>query len=153
MLDGLFFIREQEPGQRVAQPSTDIEPINDVRNLAGAAFLEGDASKYVALFTDDCLVMPPDGSGIRGHTALRSWLEGAHGDFIFAGGEQEALGIEVVGGWAWEIYTAARTRAPRGGGEVVEEQFMGMRLYRQQPDGTWRIAQDTWNTTPSRGGS
>jgi erythromycin esterase len=153
VLDALLFIREQQPGQRVAPPSIDIEAINDVRELASAAFLEGDADSYVALFTDDCLVMPSTGSRIRGHTALRSWLEAVHGQFAFAGGRPEALGIEVVDGWAWEIYTAGRTRTPTGGGEVVEEQFVGMRLYRRQPDGMWRIAQDTWNTATPRGGS
>lgn len=34
---------------------------------------------------------------------------------------------------------------PGAGGEAIEERYKGMHIYRRQPDGTWRIAQDIWN--------
>ena len=147
LLDALLFVREHEQEKDAEWPAADIavEAINKVRERASAALLGGDTDGYVALFTDDCVVMPPSGSRIRGRVALRSWLQGVHDKFAFAGGEIKSLETIPVGGWAWELYTAKRTFAPRAGGEAVEERYRGIHIYRRQPDGTWRIAQDIWN--------
>ena len=153
LLDALLFVREHEPRQNVEQPAADIEAINEVRERESSAFLGGDADSYVALFTDNCLVMPPSGSRIRGHAALRSWFQGVHDQSAFAGGETEPLTTIVVDGWAWELYEARRTLAPRAGGEAVEERYRGMHIYRRQPDGTWRIAQEIWNAARPGGGT
>lgn len=132
--------------------NTSFEEINKVRERESAAFLRGDADSYVALFTDDAVVMPPSGSPIRGHAALRSWLQDVHDQSAFAGGEIRSLATIPVLGWAWELYEAKRTLAPKAGGEAVEERYRGMHIYQRQPDGTWRIAQDIWNAVMPGGG-
>jgi erythromycin esterase len=155
VLDALLFVREHEQRQSAEWPAADleVEAINKVRERVSAAFLEGDADSYVALFTDDCVVMPPSGSRIRGRTALRSWFQGVHDQSAFAGGEIESLATIPIGGWAWELYEAKRTLSPRAGGEAVEERYRGMHIYRRQPDGTWRIAQDVWKAATPGGGT
>lgn len=155
LLDALLFVREHEPRQDAERPAADmaVEKINKVRERESAAFLRGDADSYVALFTDDAVVIPPSGSPIRGHAALRTWLQGVHDQSAFAGGEIRSLATIPVLGWAWELYEAQRTVAPKAGGEVVEERYRGMHIYRRQPDGTWRIAQDIWNAVTPSGGN
>jgi ketosteroid isomerase-like protein len=59
----------------------------------------------------------------------------------------------VVANRALDLYEASRTLAPRAGGEAVEEHYRGLHIYRRQPDGTWRIAQEIWNTLTPRGGT
>lgn len=153
VLDALVFVREQEPRQEVEQPAEDIAAINEVRERKVAAFLRGDTDSYVALFTEDCVVLPPDGPRIKGRAALRSWLEGVHEDFALSGGSMESEYIRVGGDdWASELYRARRAVAPRAGGEVAEERYRGAHIYRRQPDGTWRIAQDVWNAVAAGGG-
>lgn len=152
LLDALFFVREQEPSQRVEPPPADIEAIRGVRDRQRTAYLGGDAEAYVALFTDDGVVMPPSGSRIRGRAALRPWLEGVHQQFTLSGGETESLATIVVGDWAWELYTARMTVAPRAGGESAESRYRGIRVYRRHPARTWQIAQDVWTAiAPGRG--
>jgi uncharacterized protein (TIGR02246 family) len=150
LLDALLFVREHEPRQDAEQPAADIEAINKVRERESTAFIGGDAESYVALFTDDCVVMPPSGSRIRGRAALRSWLQGVHDQSTFAASETEDLDTIVVAGWAWDLYSARRTIAPRAGGDAVEKHYRGMHIYRGQPDGTWLIAQEIWNERPRR---
>jgi erythromycin esterase len=150
LLDALLFVHEHEPRQNAEQPAADTEAINEMRERESTAFLGADADSYVALFTDDCVVMPPGGSRIRGRAALRSWLEGVHDQSAFANGKTESLATIVVAGWAWELYEARRTLAPRAGGEAVEKRYRGMHIYRRQPDGTWRIVQEIWNERPRR---
>lgn len=153
LLDALLFVREHEPRRAVKQPAADIEAINEVRERERTAFLGGNADSYVALFTDDCVVMPPGGSLIKGCAALRSWFQGVHDQFSFVDGEIESLATIVVVGYAWELYDARRSLIPRAGGEAVEERYRGMHIYRRQPDGTWRIAQDIWNAAKPSGGT
>ena len=131
----------------------DIEAINEVREREAAAFLGGNADGYVALFTDDCVVMPPNGPRIRGRAGLRPWLEGVHERFALSDGHTESLRIWVVGDWAIELYAARMAVAPRAGGEAAEERYRGMHIYRRQPHGTWRIAQDIWNAATPGGGT
>ena len=153
-LDALLFVREQEPRQEEQLATgADIEAINEVREREASAFLEGDSDGYVALFTDDCVVMPPNGPGIRGRAALRPWLEGVHEQFALSDGHTESEYIWVGGDWAWEFYAARMAVAPRAGGEAAEERYRGMHIYRRQPDGTWRIAQDIWNAATPGGGA
>lgn len=153
LLDALFFVREQEPSQEVEPPPADIEAIRGVRDRQRTAYLGGDADGYAARFTDDCIVLPPDGSPIRGRAAVRSWFEGVHHQVAVSGGDTESLALIPIGDWALELYTASTTVAPRAGGPAVQERYRGQRIYRRQPDGTWRIAQDIWNAPTPGGGT
>lgn len=151
VLDGLVFVREQQPRQDVEQPAQEIAAINAVRERKIAAFLRGDADSYVALFTEDCIVIPPDGPRIKGRAALRTWFERVHENFAVSGGSTESDYLRVRGeDWGHEGYRTTRTVAPRAGGEAAEQRYRGSHLYRRQPDGTWRIAQDVWNAVAAR---
>ena len=37
---------------------------------------------------------------------------------------------------------------PRKGGKPMTETIKGIHIYKRQSDGTWKIAQDVWNTDP-----
>jgi erythromycin esterase len=150
LLDALLFVRKYEPRQDAEPQAADTEAINEVRERESTAFFGGDADSYVALFTDDCVVMPPGGSRIKGRAALRSWLKGVHDQSAFANGKTKVLETIVISGWALDLYTASRTLTPRAGGEAVEKHYMGMHIYRRQPDGMWQIVQEIWNERPRR---
>lgn len=152
-LDAVLFIREQEPARPVEPPAADLEALRTLRDRQRAAYLGGDAEAYAAFFADDGIVMPPTGSPLRGRAAVRSWLDGVHQRFAVSGGDAEVLAEIVLGDQAWELYTAATSLVSLAGGETTDERVRGVRIYRRQPDGTWQIAQDTWNTTAAGGGT
>lgn len=153
LLDALFFVREQEPRQEIEEPAADVKTIKDVRDHQRTAYLGADAEGFAAFFTDDCVVLPPDGSPLRGRAAVRSWFEDVHQQVAVSGGETESLALIAIGDWAWELYAVSTTAAPRAGGRAVEERYRGMRIYRREVDGTWRIAQDIWRGAPPRPGA
>ncbi len=41
---------------------------------------------------------------------------------------------------------AQATFTPEAGGEAHTGNYKGIHIYRRQPDGSWRIAQDIWNS-------
>jgi uncharacterized protein (TIGR02246 family) len=123
----------------------DVNAINDVREAEMASISAGDVDAHLAVMTDDCLVMPPGGEAVVGHEAVRAWSEAFIEMFEIAG---EYTGSEVVGAgdWAIENYTATLTLTPRAGGEAAMETIKGIHVYRRQADGSWKIAQDVWNS-------
>ena len=123
----------------------DVDAINQLREQEVAALRDGQVDAFLARFTDDCVVMPPDVATITGHEGLRSWAESFLEQFEMRG-EYTSSNVTVAGDWAIERYTGAMTVTPRAGGESVEESVRGIHIYRRQADGTWRIAQDIWTT-------
>ena len=49
---------------------------------------------------------------------------------------------------AIEHYNGVMAVTPKKGGPILEEHVRGIHVYRRQPDGSWRIAQDIWNAEP-----
>lgn len=150
MLDALFFVREQSVRRDTRPPAADLQAINEVRARENTAFRRRDADSYVALFTEDCVVMVPNGSRIRGRAAVRALVEAVPEQFASSGGHAESDALIVVGDWAWELH-AVSTAESKPGGKTAPRRYRGMHVYRRQPDGTWRIAQDVWNATMPRG--
>jgi ketosteroid isomerase-like protein len=145
LLDALLFVREHEPRQNVDPPAGDMDAISQVRQSETNAFLSGDPDSYVALFTEDCVVIPPGESRMEGHAALKSWLQHLHAQYVLTGDEPGPLATVPVGGFAWELYDATMTFEPRAGGESEQVRYRGSQSYRKQPDGSWRIAEKVWN--------
>ncbi len=54
--------------------------------------------------------------------------------------------VTVAGDWAIERYVGTVMMTPKAGGETITETIKGIHIYRRQPDGSWRIAQDIWNS-------
>ena len=135
--------------EEAASTEADVEALNQVREQEATAFIAGDPDGLVAVMTDDCLLMPPGEPLVSGHEAVRSWYAAWYATLS----EQFQINarypdseIEVVGDWAIERYAGLLTLTPKAGGDAVEQVVKGIHIYRRQPDGGWRIAQDIWNS-------
>ena len=126
-------------------PSADVQALNQVREQEVTAFNAGEPDGLVAVMTDDCLVMPPGEPLVSGHEAVRSWHAALSEQFQINARYTDSE-IEVVGDWAIERYAGVLTLTPKAGGDAVEQVMKGIHIYRRQPDGGWRIAQDIWNS-------
>lgn len=151
-LDALLFVRERIASQDTPPPAADLQAIKDVGAREKTAFRSRDADSYVALFTDDCVVITPNGSRLRGRAAVRALLDTIPEQFVLSGGHSESDALIKVGDWAWELH-AVSTAESKPGSEAAPRRYRGMHIYRRQPDGSWRIAQDVWNATMPRGGT
>lgn len=146
---------ETEPGEQMEATSTgemapadqaaDIEAINAVREREIGAFTEGNVDGLMSILTADAVIMPPNGETVRGTEAVRAWARGMVESFEAEGGYDETE-ITIAGDWAIERYTGELTLTPTDGGDPIEERMRGIHIYRRQPDGSWKLAQDIWNT-------
>ena len=120
-----------------------LAPIEQERSVVET----GDADGYDAVLTDDAVFLPP-GSPARTGDELRAWL----GEFL-RGYRVEwvrfvSTEVEVLGRVAYHAYSYTWRVTPRAGGDATVSSGKGIHILRQQPDGSWKIAREIWNSSP-----
>jgi uncharacterized protein (TIGR02246 family) len=109
------------------------------------AVAEKDPLEAVESLTDDAIVLPPGGDMVSGKDAIRSFYKRAFEDKAFAV-NREPESVALVGDMA---YTVGKYRAERTGpdGKKVSENGKYVLVWKKQPDKTWKVAVDIWNTS------
>ena len=125
--------------------SADQQNISQVGERELSAFSAGDIDGNLATLTQDVVMMPPNEQLLTGAAAVRSWLRSVHEQFKINARYTESQ-VVVAGDWAIQRYVGVGTITPKKGGRPIEERFKGIHIYQRQPDGSWRIAQDIWNS-------
>ncbi len=128
-------------------PAADAAAITAVRVAEGQAAEAGNAEAYLALLTDDVVVMPGNEPPFTGKVAAREWLDEFAEQFEIVFDSYVTDEIEVSGDLAYERYTGVWTVTPRAGGDPVTEHLKGIHIYHRQADGSWLIARDVWNSS------
>ena len=119
--------------------------VNEIWEQYAASVNAGDVEGWISLWTDDGIQMRPNSPSIVGKEAIRARRESAAELFSV---EMEIINEEVQtsGDWAIArgIYTAVLT--PKAGGEETFVDGKYMTLLQRQPDGSWKIYRDIFNS-------
>lgn len=105
------------------------------------AVRRGDADAAARFYAPDGLLLPPDGSVVRGRAAIRSfWAAGAGFDSVAT----DLIAIEPDGALAshtgrYVIWTTVG----HGKSEATEGIFLI--VWQRDADGEWRVQADMWN--------
>lgn len=110
-----------------------------------AAVNASDPNRVLAVWAPDGVIMPPHHPAVRGHGALADYFRSLFGRsrFRFAFTSSE---IQLAGDTALESVTYTATVWPHGGGAPTEDYGKGLHVYRREPDGSWKLTQDIWNS-------
>jgi ketosteroid isomerase-like protein len=125
--------------------AADRQAIEKVREREIGAFVAGAPDSGAAIVTIDVVMMPPNEAAITGRDNVRAWLKRTIDQYRVNGRYTDA-DISVLGDWAIERYDGELTLTPKAGGRAMQESIKGIHIYRRQPDGSWLIAQDVWNS-------
>ena len=137
-----------EQPETSSQVSTDAEDVAAIRSSFSAyvaAFNTGEANALPAFFTDDAIWLPPNAPAIVGREAIRSFVQNNNEQFT----EEltaEVVEADVAGDWAFLRMTYGATMTPKTGGESMELSGKWVNIWRRQPDGSWKIYREIWNT-------
>jgi ketosteroid isomerase-like protein len=125
--------------------NADSVTIRQIRETEAAALNAGQLDNLVGVYSTDVHFMPPNAPEQTGGEAVRSWAGEMLQQFA-AEVRYTGSAIEFAGDHAIERYTGVVKLTPKAGGPSTEERMKGIHIYRRQPDGSWRIAVDVWNS-------
>ncbi len=125
--------------------TVDTSGIDRLRDIHIAALNAGDADAWAACFANDAVQMPPHFGANSGKAAIEGWSKGFLSIFTckFSLSVEE---VQAAGGWAFERGRYDIALTPRAGGESMKDNGKYITIYQHQPDGSWKIARDIWNS-------
>jgi uncharacterized protein (TIGR02246 family) len=108
----------------------------------------GDIQRYVDMFKEDVVWMPPNANDRTGKSEVYKAEAAAFANFNF---RFEMVPIEIrqlSDAWAMLLCSSQGVMTPRSGGDGVEFRYRVLFLVEKQPDGRWLIARQIWNQKP-----
>jgi uncharacterized protein (TIGR02246 family) len=97
------------------------------------------------VWCQDGVLMPPGHPSVHGREALERYFSRLFSErrftFTFTASQ-----IRVGGDIAVERVEYIASACPREGGPPVEDRGKGVHVFRRQPDGSWKLFQDIWNS-------
>lgn len=122
------------------------DPIIEYRRRYVDAVKAGDISRIEALLDDDIVSMPPNDTTLYGKEEARAWWEEYFQYFRLISLLESERDVTVVGDWAIERSAHSVTIAPRTGGTRIRDEGRMFTIWKRQPDGSWKVAQEIWNS-------
>ena len=117
------------------------------RTAAGllSAVNASDVDGCVALWARDGVLMPPHHPPVHGHTAIAEFFRDlfARNRFTFTFTSSH---IDLAGDVALERVTYTAIIRPGPGASPITDAGKGLHVYARQRDGSWKLAQDIWNS-------
>ena len=129
------------------QDLAEVKAVEEQWRRVIATFEDGDVDTFMALTTEDVVLMPPGGSTLPGREPARRLMEDFFGTFAI---EIERLSMEeivVAGEWAFVRDTYVSSLTPKSGGATVRARGKNVWILRRQADGSWKVARNMWNSS------
>ena len=110
-----------------------------------AAVNASDDRRLLAVRVDDGVLMPPNHTVVHGRAALEGYFKerfsGTRFSFSFTFSD-----IPLAGDLAFERLAYTALAWPAAGGQANEDTGKGLHVHRRQPNGSWKLALDIWNS-------
>ena len=124
-----------------------MESIRKITAKIVAAMNEGDIQSFVSVFSDDAILFPPNEppkTGVALHDMMSDFLN--RFDIHF----ERYVDEEIVkaGDIAVNHYSYVWTVTPTVGGEPMKGAGHGIRIFKVQRDGAWKVTHEMWSIYP-----
>jgi uncharacterized protein (TIGR02246 family) len=124
---------------------TDVAKVYQLWNEVAAALNAGDMERWLALWVDDGIQMPPDAPRRVGKAEIR---RGMRSQFDLYDTTKMAVHMEevrILGEWAYSHGSYELELVPKVGGETKYYSGSFLDILEKQVDGYWKIAIDCHN--------
>jgi len=131
---------------RQEDPSARLDTLRQTAMEFHRAINEGDVNGAVAMFTEDVIMMSNGWETISGKDAVVEVWRGSISSG-FRTRDQEIIELDLDGDIAYEATTQLWTMHQEGR-EDVWRSSKYVHIWKQQPDGSWKLHLDIWNNNP-----
>lgn len=135
---------EEQTEDTAVAVAEDIEAVKAVRDAEVASAISGDT--VLTHLADEVVVMPPNEPIVVGIEAVREWQRSMSAVYVIDSLEYIDSDVEIADNIAIETYTGRLVVTPVAGGEPLTDVIKGMHVYERQPDGSWKLTKDVWNS-------
>ena len=111
-----------------------------------ASILAGDPDRWIALWADDGVQLPPGNPPVVGKAAIYDRISADLAAFEYSEFVINNEDVEVNGDLAFARGAYVVTLAAKDGGDPISVNGKYMTIMRQQPDGSWKIYRDIFNS-------
>lgn len=123
------------------------QAINAVWREYEASILAGDPDRWIQLWEDDGVQLPPGNPPVEGKEAIYERISNdleasEYSEFVIVNED-----VEVNGDMAFARGNYAVTVGAKSGGELMDFAGKYMTIFHQQPDGSWKIYRDIFNSS------
>ena len=135
-------------GRSLRKNEADITAIKEVLNQYAVAANAGDFDLWISLWADDAVRMAPDTPAQIGKEQIREAMKPAFDqmtvDLVITSIED----ARVYGDLGLTRCKCTLDMTPRSGGETIHAMpdAKALTLYERQPDGSWKIVYDCFNS-------
>ena len=137
--------QQAEPSAQESTREADEEAIRVLIQEYAAAFSAGDVARLLACYTEDAVRMPPAAPAYTGRAAFEEGFRKKFEQFSYQL-TWPAEEIVMAAGWAFHQRTYISKLTPVAGGEVIEGSGKAVAILQKQPDNSWKIAREIWNS-------
>lgn len=115
----------------------DAATIRGLTEVHLQAVREHDPDAFLATCADDVIFLPPDQGPVEGRQACRAYLEDFPTPSAFTAEFDDVEGENDL------AFSRGRATAQFDDGLTT---FRWLAIFRKQPDGSWKMVRDMWNT-------
>jgi ketosteroid isomerase-like protein len=119
------------------------ESINEGNRNFGGAVARKDYAAMAALYTENAMVLPPDGPIVTGKPAIEEFWRSAAKALGLTDAVLKTRDLEVASDTAYEVGEA---NLKLGSGQVMVKYLV---VWVKGGDGNWRVHRDIWNAMPA----
>ena len=121
----------------------DIIAIKELHQAWSPAIVEQDFDTLIGLYTEDAIVLPPNGPKVQGRAAVLEWMKTLP---TIADANLTIEEIDGYGDLAFVRGAYFMMIMPEGSPEPIQDRGKFIEIRRKQPDGSWLMYRDIFNT-------
>lgn len=122
----------------------DITAIKEIWNQYTFTCETGDLDRWISLWIDNGIQMPPDTPARIGKEQIRAEMKSLFDQFIIKI-PITCKEVRVAGDLAFSRGTYSISTTPKAGGETIKRSGKYLTILERQADGSWKIARDCFN--------
>jgi ketosteroid isomerase-like protein len=143
-------MKKQRSGYQEKESSveTDIAAIREVLNQYCTTVTDGNLEQWIALWADNAIQMPPGAPSNVGKAKIMEAAKPAFDQFSIEVTVTSLEEIKVYGNLGFTRCNYSQAITPKAGGDkiVIMPDGKVLTLYYKQPDGSWKILYDCFNS-------
>jgi len=147
ILMGVIFLLA---GSATAAKAADLEAfrtaVQDTMDKYCAAVNAEDSDLEISLWDQDGIQMAPGAPAVVGKAAIEKRIQGKNQALDFEAFTIHLEEVQVAGDWGYARGTYRLLVTPKAGGHTVPDHGKWLKIFKRQPDGSWKIFRNCFNS-------